>query len=275
MENQEIIDSIDQIFNQPASEFLFHFVVAIAIVVFGRLIAKWLTNIEKKTMVRAEVDETLVSFLGNITYYVLLLIVIIIALGVLGFPTGSLVAILGAATLAIGFAIQDSIANLASGMSIIALRPFQVGDFVEIADERGGVTEIRLFHTLLTTRENKVVFVPNKDVMGNNIVNYSNTPLIRLDLVYGISYGDDVLKAKRILQEIVESDDRIAEKPVPLIAVKELGDNSVNLTARPYVDVKDELDVTFSVTEEVKLRFDREGISIPFPQRDVHLFQPN
>lgn len=119
MENQEIIDTIDQFFKQPASELLFRFVIAIAIVVFGRLIAKWLTNIARKTMVRAEVDETLVSFLGNITYYVLLLIVIIIALGVLGFPTGSLVAILGAATLAIGFAIQDSIANLASGMSII------------------------------------------------------------------------------------------------------------------------------------------------------------
>jgi small conductance mechanosensitive channel len=185
------------------------------------------------------------------------------------------VAILGAATLAIGLALQDSIANLASGVMIITLRPFKVGDYVETANEKGFVTDIRLFHTLLTTRDNKAIFLPNKDVMGNNITNYSDTPLIRLDLVYGISYSDDVLKAKRILGEIVAADDRVAKDPAPMIFVKELGDNSVNLIAWVNIDVKDELVVTYDTTEQVKLRFDREGISIPFPQRDVHLFQPN
>lgn len=276
METQEeVISSFSQIFSLPLSELLFRILVAVAIVFFGRLLVRWLTRTAKKAMERSEVDETLISFLGNITYYMLLLIVVVIALGVLGFPTTSIIAVLGAATLAIGLALQDSIANLASGVLIIALRPFQVGDYVESADEDGFVTDIRLFHTLLTTRDNKAIYLPNKDVMGNNITNYSNSPLIRLDLVYGIGYGDDVLKAKRILEEIVLANELIAKEPVPVIAVKELADSSVNLIARPYVKVGDEPSVTYSITEQVKLRFDEEGISIPFPQRDVHLFQPN
>lgn len=276
METQEeVISSFSQIFSLPLSELLFRFVVAVAIVFFGRLLSRYLTRAARRAMKRANVDDTLISFLGNITYYALLLIVVVIALGVLGFPTTSIIAVLGAATLAIGLALQDSIANVASGVLIIALRPFKVGDYVEMADEDGFVTDIRLFHTLLTTRDNKAIYLPNKDVMGNNITNYSNTPLIRLDLVYGIGYSDDVLKAKHILEEIVLAHELVAEEPAPIIAVKELADSSVNLIARPYVKVGDEPKVTFSITEQIKLRFDEEGISIPFPQRDVHLFQPN
>lgn len=274
-QQEEVINSLNHIFSLPLSELLLRLAVAIVIIFVGRLIAKWLTRAEKKAMDRAKFDETLIRFLGNITYYVLLLILVVIALGVLGLPTTSIIAVLGAATLAIGLALQDSIANLASGVLIIALRPFQVGDYIESADERGFVTDIRLFHTLLTTRDNKSIYLPNKDVMGNNITNYSDTPLIRLDLVYGIGYGDDILKAKRILEEIVFDNDLVAEDPAPVVAVKELGDSSVNLLTQPYVKVGDEPAVTYSITEQVKLRFDQEGITIPFPQRDVHLFQPN
>lgn len=272
---EEVIKSFSQVFSLPLSELLFRIVVAIAIVFVGRLISKWLTRAAKRAMDRAKTDQMLISFLGNITYYALLLIVIVIALGVLGFPTTSIIAVLGAATLAIGLALQDSIANLASGVLIIFLRPFRIGDYVETSDEEGFVTDIRLFHTLLTTRDNKAIYLPNKDVMGNNITNYSDTPLIRIDLVYGIGYSDDVLQAKRILEEIVVANDLVAKDPAPVIAVKELGDSSVNLIAWAYVEVKNEMIVTYNITEQVKVRFDQEGISIPFPQRDIHLFQPN
>ncbi len=275
MDIQGIFDSFSGIFDGSLSEVIVKIAVAIGILVLGALVARFLTASLRRALVRSRVDKTLVSFLCNVFYYSLLVIAVVISLNYLGVPTSSLVAVLGAATLAIGIALQDSIANLASGISLIALRPIAVGDYVEVSNEEGFVVEIRFFHTLLTTRDNKSVYVPNKDVMGNNIVNFSDTELIRLDLVYGISYGDDVHKAKGILEQIVAEDERIAKQPPTVVAVKELGDSSVNLTVRPYVHVEDEPDVTFALTEKVKLRFDAEGVSIPFPQRDVHLIQAN
>ena len=248
---------------------------SIAIFLVGRWLAKFLVETSRTLMLRADVDQTLVSFLGNIVYYVLYVIVIIAALGNLGIPTTSIVAILGAATLAIGLALQDSLGNLAAGVMLILLRPYQVGDYATVNDETGYITEVQIFHTRMRTRDNKDIFIPNNDAMDNNIVNYSKTELIRLDLVYGIGYGDDILKAKQILQEIVEADERVVADPAPKVAVQSLGDSSVNLVARPYVKVDDEVPVTFAVTEQVKLRYDEAGISIPFPQRDVHLFQAN
>ncbi|MGD8805088.1 MAG: mechanosensitive ion channel [Chloroflexota bacterium] len=275
MESQSFVDTLDNIFAGSLPDLLLKFIVAIGIVVLGILAARFLTRILRRAMVRGKVDTTLVSFVSNVLYYALLVVVVVVALSYLGVPTSSLVAVLGAATLAIGLALQDSIANLAAGLSIIALRPIGVGDYVEISGEQGFVTEARLFHTMLTTRDNKSIYVPNKDVMGNTIINYSDTELIRLDLVYGISYSDDIGKAKRILQEIIDDDERVAEQPPAMVAVKELADNSVNLVARPWVRVEDQPGVTFAVTEQVKLRFDQEGLSFPFPQRDVHLFQAN
>lgn len=275
MDPEEVTSGINQVFNQPVSELLLRIAVALVVLFVGRLLARWFRRLAQRAMSRSKMDDTLMSFLGNLLYYTLVIIIIALALGVLGFPTTSIVAILGAATLAIGLALQDFIANLASGVAIVVLRPFQVGDYVETADEEGFVTEIRLFHTTLTTRDNKLVYLPNKDVIDGNITNYSSTDLIRLDLVYGIGYGDDLLKAKRILEEIVAGNDYIAKDPPAVIAVKELGDNSVNLTARPFVNIENGPAVTFAITEQVKLRFDAEGISIPFPQRDVHLFQAN
>lgn len=248
---------------------------SVAILVIGYFVSRWLANMIRRLLRRGNVDQTLVSFFGNILYYLLLAIVIVAALNNLGIPTTSIVAILGAATLAIGLALQDSLGNLAAGVVIIFLRPYKLGDYVEISGSTGFVTEIQLFHTMLTTRDNKNVMVPNNDVLDNNITNYSKTELIRLDLIYGIGYADDLLKAKRILQEIIEADDRVAKDPAPEVVVMELGDSSVNFSVRPYVSVRDETGVAFSTTEQVKLRFDKEGISIPFPQRDVHLFQAN
>lgn len=267
-------DLIDQV-RILALEYGLQVLGSIAILIIGRIVAKWLTNFTRRLLKRSNVDKTLVSFFGNILYYLLLAIVIIAALNNLGIPTTSIIAILGAGTLAVGLALQDSLGNLAAGVVIIFLRPYKLGDYVEINGEDGFVTEIQLFHTLLTTRDNKSVMVPNNDVLDNNIINYSKVELIRLDLVYGIGYEDDLRKAKRILQEIIEADERVAKDPAPKVVLKELGDSSVNFSVRPYVRVRDEMGVTFDVTEQVKLRFDEEGISIPFPQRDVHLFQAN
>jgi len=248
---------------------------SIAIFIIGRWLARITVDGLRRLLVKAQVDRTLVFFLGNVLYYVLLAVVFVAALSNIGIPTTSIVAILGATTLAIGLAMQDSLANLAAGVVIIMLRPYRLGDYVEIGDAEGYVHDIKIFHTALTTRDNKVIYVPNNDVMDGNIVNYSRREWIRLDLVFGIGYGDDLLKAKRILQEIVAADERIAKEPVPVVAVQELGDSSVNLAVRPYVKVADMVPITFAITEQVKLRFDAEGVTIPFPQRDVHLFQAN
>jgi len=249
--------------------------VAAAIVIAGRILAKFIVKALVRVLNKSNVDTTLVSFFEKLTLYSLYTLMVLIALTFLGIPMTSIVAVLGASTLAIGIALQDSIGNLAAGVLIIALRPFKVDDYVEIDDASGYVNQIGFFNTSLTTRENKTVFIPNKTILDGNLINYSLTELIRLDLVYGISYSDDVRKAKRILEEIVVSDDRVAEHPKPQVSVCELGDSSVNFAVWPYVMVDDEIDVANAITERVKLRFDAEGISIPFPQRDVYLHRRN
>jgi len=229
----------------------------------------------KQIMGKSQVDATLVSFASNVLFYLLIGLVMIAALGNLGVPTTSVVALLGGAALAIGFALQDSLGNLAAGVMIILLRPYRLGDVIEVNGEVGEVTEIKIFHTQLTTRTNKVIFIPNNEVIAGNIVNYTEKDVYRLDMVFGIGYDDDLLKAKNVLLQILAADERVKSTPAPTVIVGELGDNSVNLVARPWIHFKDHPAIQADVTEQVKLRFDEEGISFPFPQRDVHLFQAN
>jgi len=251
------------------------FAIAVVIVIVGSIVSKLLVGALMRMMRRSDVDETLINFSAKLTDYSLFVLVLLIALSFLGLPMTSIVAVLGASVLAIGIALQDSIANLASGILIIGLRPFGVGDFVEIDNAAGAVVDIGFFNTSLITRQNTTVFVPNKTILDGNLTNYSKTELIRLDLVYGISYADDVLKAKKILEEIVLSNDHVAKNPPPQVSVSELGESSVNFAVWPYVSVEDVFDVSFAINEQVKLRFDEEGISIPFPQRDIYLYQKN
>ncbi|MFO7540044.1 MAG: mechanosensitive ion channel [Chloroflexota bacterium] len=251
------------------------FLISLAIFFMGRWAAHLLVEALKKVLTRARVDQTLVSFMGNLLYYTVLIIIIVTALSNLGLETTTVIAVMGGATLAIGFALQDSLSNLASGVILILLRPYQVGHLVEISGITGFVTEIEMFHTRLRTRDNKDVFIPNNDVLDGTITNYSRTELIRLDLTYGIGYGDDLLQAKRVLQQILADDERVIKDPPPVVAVQALGDSSVDLVVRPFVRVQHMVPVTFAITEQVKLRFDAEGISIPFPQRDVHVYQHN
>jgi len=270
-QGQIFTDFINSLTNRSISDIVISVIVAILILIIGRWVARLLTAALMKALLKTEVDETVSKFLRQLVYYSLLAVVIIIVLAYLGIPTTSLIAILGAMTLAIGLALQDTLANFASGILIIFLKTYRVGDLVEIGDKIGTVRSVGFFHTELRTPENKILLVPNGDVMDGNIINYSEMDWIRVDMTFGIGYDDDLRQAKRILQEIVAADERIPEDPAPIIAVQELGDNSVNLAVRPYSKLDDMLQVRFDITEQVKLRFDEEGISIPFPQRDVHL----
>lgn len=273
MEDQEqvIADFFERWTNTSLSEIVISIIIAVLILLIGRWVARLLTTAFGKAIARTEVDDTVQNFLRQIVYYSLLAIVFIIVLAYLGVPTTSLIAVLGATTLAIGLALQDTLGNFASGILIILLKTYRVGDLVEIGGEIGTVRVVGFFHTELRTPDNKILLIPNSDIMDGNIINYSEMDWIRVDMTFGIGYDDDLLKAKRILQEIVANDERITPDPPPLIAVQELGDNSVNLAVRPFVKLDDFVNVRFDVIEQVKLRFDEEGISIPYPQRDVHM----
>ena len=249
---------------------------AIAVVltlVLGWLAVKIVTRVVRGAMTRAKVDVTLVSFLGNVTYLGLMTLVVISTLGKLNVPTTSFVAVIGAAGLAVGFALQGSLGNFASGVLLIIFRPFRAGDYIEAAGIGGVVEDIHVFATKLRTPDNKAVIVPNSAITGGNITNYTAKGTRRVDLVFGIGYGDDIRKAKEILESILKNDARVLKDPEPTVAVLELGESSVNLAVRPWVKTEDYWNVLFDVTERVKLEFDAQGVSIPFPQRDVHLIQ--
>lgn len=244
----------------------------ILIFFFGKWLSGVLSRFLTGMLKRAKVDETLHAIAENITYYALLTLVIIAALSNLGIQTASFIAVLGAAGLAVGFALQGSLSNFAAGLLIIMFKPFQKDDVIEAGGDSGIVEEIQIFKTILRSFDNKEIMLPNARVMGDRIVNYTAKDTRRVDLVFGISYDDDIRKAKQVLQEIAEADDRILKDPATTIIVKELGDNSVNIGLRPWVNTPDYWSVHFDLIEKVKLRFDEEDISFPFPQRDVHFF---
>ena len=248
-------------------------VAAIIILILGRWAAKLIRHIMSNVLTRRKVEETLVSFLCNLTYAFLLAVVVIAAVQKLGFQTTSLVAVIGAAGLAIGFALQGSLANFAAGVMIIIFRPFNVGDYVDAGGVQGIVEDIDIFVTRIKTVDNKQAIVPNSKITGDNVVNYSAKDTRRIDLVVGVSYGDDIDKVKSVIKTVLAEDSRILADPEPTIALLQLGDSSVNFAVRPWVKTADYWAVYFDTLENLKKRFDEEGICIPFPQRDVHLFQ--
>ena len=244
---------------------------AILIFIIGKYLVGVITRLVKKLMEKAHMDKILVNFIGSIIKSVLLLFVVIAALDQLGVNTTSLIALIGAAGLAIGLALQGSLQNLASGVMLIVFRPFKDGDFVEAGGTMGVVEEIGIFTTKMRTGDNKEVIVPNGQIFGGIITNYSKRDTRRVDMVFGIGYGDDILKAKEVITGIIEADERILKDPAPLVAVAELADSSVNFNVRPWVKSGDYWSVYFDLNEKIKLAFDTNGISIPFPQMDVHL----
>lgn len=259
---------------QLALDFAPKIVAAIVIFIVGRWIAKALVGLVRKALNKMQADAMLVKFLGNLVYVLLLTVVLLAALGKLGVQTTSFIAILGAAGLAIGLALKDSLSNLAAGVMVVLFRPYKVGDFVEAGGVSGSVEEVQIFTTVLNTPDNKKVIVPNGQIVSGTITNYSAHATRRVDMVFGCSYEDNVGEVKEVLKGIVDGDSRVLPDPAPLVVVKELADSSVNFAVRVWVNTPDYWGVYFEMTEEVKRRFDEEGISIPYPQRDVHMHQP-
>ena len=246
---------------------------AIAVFLIGKWLAKVLTNLLRKGLEKSGTDTTLVKFLGDLSYFTLLVLVIIAALGTLGVNTTSFAAIIAAAGLAVGFALQQNVSNFGAGVVILFLRPFKVGDFVEAGGATGVVETIGIFNTTFKTGDNRIIIVPNSNIIGSNIVNYSKEPIRRIDLVIGVGYEDDLKLVKSTLEEILNSNEKILKDPAPAVALAELADSSVNFNVRPWVKSADYWGVRSELLEKIKLTFDEKGINIPYPQMDIHVDQ--
>ncbi len=246
-------------------------VLALAIFIVGRVISKMVIKILKKILRKTGMDDILVRFISSIANSILLLFIIIAALDRLGVDTTSLIAILGAAGLAVGLALQGSLQNFASGVMLIIFRPFKVGDFVDAGNTSGIIESITIFNTIMRTGDNREVIVPNGSIYNGTITNYSTRATRRIDMVFGIGYEDDIKKAKDIMLTILKDDERILNDPEPLVAVAELADSSVNFNVRPWVNTPDYWTVKYDLIEKIKLAFDENSISIPYPQMDLHI----
>lgn len=247
------------------------FIVAILIYWIGSKVAKVVSKLVGKMLKKRKLDDIVVNFVKNIVYGILMVVVIIAALGQIGIQTASFIAVIGAAGLAIGLALQGSLSNFASGVLIIAFRPFKSGDFIEAGGVAGVVEEIKLFSTFIRSGDNKQIIVPNSSVSGSAIINYSTKPTRRIDLVIGVSYDADIKHAKNVLTEIVEAHANVLKDPAPVVAVAELADSSVNFVVRPWVNSADYWPTHFDLMESIKIRLDEEKIGIPYPQMDVHV----
>ncbi len=247
-------------------------IAAILIFIIGKWIANKVSNLLSMLLEKNNVDVTLIGFLSNIIYYTLMIAVLIAVVGQLGINTTSFLAVIGAAGLAVGLALKDSLSNFASGVMLILFRPFRVGDLISVSGATGKVEKITIFTTILNTPDNQRVIIPNANITSGVIQNITANPTRRVDLVMGISYGDNIATARKIMTDIVSADERILKDPAPTIAVSELGESSVNFVVRPWTKTENYWNVYFDLTEKIKIAFDNEGISIPFPQRDVHIY---
>lgn len=253
--------------------YLINFVIALLIFVVGKWIANLITKALKKVLDHKKVDDTVSSFICSLGYGLLVLIAFIAAISHLGFNTSSLVAIVGAAGLAIGLALQGSLSNFASGILLITFKPFKAGDFVEVAGTAGIVEEVHVFSTRLKTPDNKTVIVPNGAITSGTITNYSTKPTRRIDLVIGVGYDADLAKTKEVLSRVANAHELVLKDQDVTIGVSELADSSVNFVVRPWVKTSDYWPVYFDLLETIKVELDKEGIEIPFPQMSVHVNQ--
>lgn len=248
---------------------------AILTLIIGLWVIHILTKGLKTFMNKKDLDPSLSTFLGIVVNIMLKILLVITVIDMVGVEVTSFIAILGAAGLAVGLALSGTLQNFAGGVMILILKPFKVGDYIEAQGYSGTVNQVQIFNTILKTPDNRTVIIPNGGLATNSILNYSTEPTRRMDFVFGISYDDDVPKAKQLLEEIAKADDRVLDEPEHMIAVKELADSSVNLLLRVWVKSENYWPLNFDLFEKVKLTFDKEGITIPFPQRDVHLHNEN
>jgi small conductance mechanosensitive channel len=273
MVNEELLDRLMLTAAELLAEKGLTIVASLVVLAVGWKLINGLNKLFEVTLVRMNVEPLVVSFLSSLGQWTLRLLLLLSFASMLGVQTTSFLALLGSAGLAIGLALQGSLSNLAGGVLILLLKPFKIGDYIEAQGHAGTVRKIMLFHTQLNTPDNRVVLVPNGPLAGNSIMNYSAEPTRRLDYNIGISYGDDVMRAQSLLKSLAEADCRVLKDPAPQTMVASLDDSSVTIRLRLWVSSSDYWSVLFWLTQESKLLFDREGVTIPFPQRDIHLHQ--
>ncbi|MEO0454387.1 MAG: mechanosensitive ion channel domain-containing protein [Verrucomicrobiota bacterium] len=272
----ELAEPVTLFFDNPTlDEWAIKIGGALLILILGIISTVVLVGILKSTLKKTKIDQTALSFVSNLVRAILIVLVIVVALLISGVPQAPMVAALGASGLAIALSLQGSLSNLAAGVLLSIFRPFKIGDVLDVGGEVGIVDELQILFTRMHTPDNRGLIVPNSQLLSNNILNLTSHDTRRVDFTFGIGYTDDMDRAKAILHEIIAEDPRILKDPEPLIGLAELGDNSVNFWVRPWVNRVDYLDVLLETKEKVKKRFDQEGISIPFPQRDVHLYYEN
>ena len=259
--------------SQNALDWGIKIALALAIFIIGKFFAKLIVRLIQKAMERSGTDSMLVKFLGNIAYVILLVAVVLAAVDSLGINVTSLLTILGVAGLAIALALKDSLSNFASGVMIIILHPFKTGDYITAAGTSGTVDEIGLFATTMHTGDNQRIIIPNSAILSDTIVNTSALPTRRLDLIFGIGYDDNIGQARDIIMAILVADERVLKDPGPAVSVGELAQSSVNLKVRPWVNADDYWDLRPDLLERIKLALEEVGISIPYPQHDVHLHE--
>jgi len=261
--------------NRDLLSILFGIIFGILIFWVGRWFARIVTRYASRSMERAHVDQMAIRFLKTVVYFMVMGAVVIAALNAAGLHTTSLTALLASAGLAIGLALKDSLANLASGVMILLFRPYTINNYVDVAGTSGSVEEVQIFNTILRTPDNIKVLIPNSTVINNNIKNYSAFDLRRIDLVTGIGYDDNIGQARDILMDILTSHPLVLSDPAPTVMVLELGENSIDLAVRPWVKMEDFWQVRSDLLEKIKQRFDEMGINIPYPQQDIHVYQSN
>jgi len=249
------------------------FLLALAVLIVGLIVIRWITRAMIRMMKKGNVNESLIPFLKTLINVLLKVMLVISVMSMVGIQMTSFIAVLGAAGLAVGLALQGTLQNFAGGVMILLFKPYEVGHFIEAQGYMGTVKEIQIFTTVLTTPDNRKVIIPNSPLATGSITNFSAMPIRRIDFSFGIGYGDDIDRAKDILLKIAQEDDRtLKEENPPVVMVEALGDSSVNLKLRVWVKSEDYWSLFFDVTEGVKKQFDGAGVSIPFPQQDVHLY---
>lgn len=266
------VSNIWQTVQQYVTEFGLQVIGAVAVLVIGRWVIKGIVKRLDRLLHKREVDPTIIPTIRGVANGALTIALLLAVIGMVGIDTTGLIAVFGAAGLAIGLALQGSLANFAGGILILSLKPFKAGDFVEVNGQSGAVHAVTIINTVLKTPDNKTIYLPNGAVAGANIINFTQEEKRRWDKVFGIGYDDDFEKAKKIILDILDADPRVHKDPEPLVRVGNLGDSSVDITVRAWLDTSEYWNVNWDMIEKVKKEFDTQGISIPFPQRDIHVY---
>jgi len=270
MENLDVSKYWDMAI-QYGAEYGLKIVGAIIIFYVGKVVSNWLRTLTESVLKRQNVETTLVDFASSTIYYGLMAVVLLAAISNLGIQTTSFMAILGAAGLAVGLALSGTLSNIGSAVVILVFRPFKVGDYISAGGAEGVVDKVSLFTTTISPVDNRMIIVPNSAITAGNITNFSSKPIRRVDHTVGIAYNEDIKKAKEVMYAVIAKNGRTLNDPEPLVAVKELGDSSVNFTVRAWVASADYWPAYFEIIEEVKYALDEAGITIPFPQMDIHM----